>query len=398
MGMSDEPKKNGEGCYRIGGVVVKTARRLQREIPPGEGAVDNRPARRKTAIFHGIRPKYCRMLGINPEDMVASLEAEVRVGRLDRQIDAAFEGLPIGLPLPDRIWKAHFIGMQGNNRAVLRFIARRILKMPVPKWRVGEYPPSPGEIKLLADPARRDAMDWLESAGARVVRSFGRGRSNADSRKFVAEIKAVGAPCVIVGAESVADEEEWVNAFLVELPTARAQRARFIAWAGRLRRDEFVVPIKEDIGERYVYSLALDVQPTPVVNAPAPMTPERLEDARLLSERITRKLQSNPEKEELLSWLAAGTRSAPRTLGELRSAADSLKLAREIYQAGAKEIWAVEIQKAPDFQNTGRLVVVLPEAGDRRAAVFEVINKLVVKLGFYPTPDFGQAHTLLILD
>lgn len=385
-----------DGVYLLGDETVMTAWKLREYVE--ERAEEGSPPWRSDTIFHYIRPKYCRMLGIDPDGMLASLKFAGWAERFDRQIDEAFIRLGSDLPLSERVWKAHVIGfMVFCDTVLFRFIATRLLAMPVPKWRAGEYPPSPMMEKLLNDHARRDALDWLNTADSGVIRSLGKGWSNADSIKIIEELKAAGAVSVIVGAANKVRGKEWTRTFLVELPVAHRRRAKFIAWARRLKQDVFSVHIKEDCGEQFAYGVALGVGTLTRRNQ-QPMTRERWENAKLLTKKVIGKLLADPAKEELISWLRAGTKEAPRTLGELRSPADSLKLALRIYGAGPKKIWAVEIQKGAEFQNTGRLVVVLPEAKAARAAVFNVVNALSAKQGFDPTPDWGQKHALVMLD
>ncbi len=386
-----------DGVYLLGGATIMSAWKLRDYLE--ERAEEGSPPWRSNTIFHYIRPKYCRMLGIDPDGMLASLQSECWAERLDRQIDEAFSRLNGDLPLAERIWKAHIIGFMGFSDTVLfRFIATRLMAIPVPKWRAGECPPSAMHEKILNDPARRDALDWLNTADPGVVRSLGKGWSNADSIKIVEELKAAGAASVIVGVANKVRGKEWTRSFLVELPVAHWKRAKFIAWARRLKQDVFAVLINEDCGEQYAYGVAVGVEGTAARRNQQPMTRERWENAKSLAKKVIGKLLADPAKEELLPWLRAGTKEAPRTLGELRSPAESLKLALRIYGAGPKKIWAVEIQKGAEFQNTGRLVVVLPEARAARAAVFNVVNALSAKQGFDPTPDWGQKHALVTLD
>ena len=371
-----------DGVYLLGDERVMTAGKLRDYLE--ERTEEGDSPRRNNTIFHYIRPKYCRMLGIDPDEMLAALQSDRWAERLDRQIDEAFNRLGAELPLAQRIWKAHAIGFMGLRDSVLRFIATRFLGIPVPKWRFGEYPPSAMVEKILKDPARRDALDWLNTADPGVIRSLGEGWSNADSIKIIEELKAAGSVSVIVGTANKVRGKEWTISFLVELPVAHRKRAKFIAWAHRLKQDVFAILIKEDRGQQYAYGVAVGVENTAARRNRQPMTRERWENAKLLTKKVIGKLLADPAKEDLFSWLKAGTKEAPRTLGELRSPAASLKLALRIYRAGPKKIWAVEIQKGAEFQNTGRLVVVLPEAKAARAAVFNVVNALSAKQGSTP--------------
>lgn len=386
-----------DGVYLLGDETIMTAGKLREYLM--ERSDDGRPRRPDGAIFTVIRPKYCRMLDIDPDQMIAFDGRRDDLKIDDARIDEAFESLGDGLPLAERIWKAHVIGFRGTiGRDVFELIAKRLMRIRVPRWNPGELPPHAWERQLRGDPARRDALDWLKTAKPGVVRSLGKGWSNADSIKIIEELKAAGAVSVTVGTAKKVRGKEWTNGFLVELPIVPARRTKFISWAKGLKQDVFAVLISRDSGQQYAYGLAVDVEHTAARSNPQPMTRERSENAKLLTKKVIGKLLADPAKEDLFSWLKAGTKDAPRTLGELRSPAASLKLALRIYRAGPKKIWAVEIQKGAEFQNTGRLVVVLPEAQAARAATFNVVNALSAKQGFDPTPDWGQKHALVTLD
>jgi len=78
-----------------------------------------------------------------------------------------------------------------------------------------------------------------------------------------------------------------------------------------------------------------------------------------------RRLISEPESREVLAWLKSGD----NTLGEISSAKRSLALAQDIYDHGAVKVFALDIDEYPSYQNTGILVIELPQNPAARAKV-----------------------------
>jgi hypothetical protein len=107
-----------------------------------------------------------------------------------------------------------------------------------------------------------------------------------------------------------------------------------------------------------------------------------------------------PDTREVLEWL----RSKPegelcRSLGESGSTEDSIALAQEIYDAGAVEVLAVEIDDYEgEGQNTGRLVIKLPDEPDARKRVFAWAGAIAESHGFDPDIDTGQCYIFSMLD
>jgi hypothetical protein len=116
-------------------------------------------------------------------------------------------------------------------------------------------------------------------------------------------------------------------------------------------------------------------------------------------DEFIRKLLDNPDKAEAYSWLDECSDDSFRNVGELESNEKSLDLIREIYDAGAVEVIAVEIDKYPDGgENTGKLVIALPEEPEERKRVLEWCSKVSEAQGFAPHEDFGQTHEFVMLD
>ncbi len=105
-----------------------------------------------------------------------------------------------------------------------------------------------------------------------------------------------------------------------------------------------------------------------------------------------------PNDQEVIAWLKGGTDNDFRSLGELTTNEESTTFAEQIYIAGAAEVVAVEIDKYPEGQNTGKLVIRLPDDTDARRAVFEWLGDIGSEQGFDPEKDNGQAHLFVMLD
>jgi hypothetical protein len=119
-----------------------------------------------------------------------------------------------------------------------------------------------------------------------------------------------------------------------------------------------------------------------------------------MSDEFCQQFLDDPNTREVLEWL----RSKPegelfRSLGESGSTEDSIALAQEIYDAGAVEVLAVEIDDyEEDGQNTGKLVIKLPDQADARKRVFAWANANSESQGFDPEIDTGQRYLFSMLD
>ncbi len=117
-----------------------------------------------------------------------------------------------------------------------------------------------------------------------------------------------------------------------------------------------------------------------------------------MADDLCLRLLENPNKKEVLSWLRAG-RMQGCTLGELATTDASIKLAEEIYKAGAIEVTAVEIDgEAGQFQNTGKLVIKLSDDKQARERIFSWNAKNAESLGFDADKDSGQKYLYVSLD
>ncbi len=116
-------------------------------------------------------------------------------------------------------------------------------------------------------------------------------------------------------------------------------------------------------------------------------------------EKFIQDLLSKPNKMEALSWLDESTDESYRTVGELQSNELSIDLIHEAYKAGAGEVIAVEIDTYPDgSQNTGQLVIVLPDAPEARSRIFNWCEQQANRLALTAGEDIGQRHLFVMLD
>ncbi len=105
-----------------------------------------------------------------------------------------------------------------------------------------------------------------------------------------------------------------------------------------------------------------------------------------------------PTTKEALGWLRAGTDEDFRSIGELETNEESISLVELIYNAGASEVLAVEIDEFPEGQNTGKLVVKLPDDSAKRKCILDWAGTISQQQGFDPEPDSGQQYVFLMLD
>jgi hypothetical protein len=101
-------------------------------------------------------------------------------------------------------------------------------------------------------------------------------------------------------------------------------------------------------------------------------------------------------KAEALTWLRAGSATAPRNLGEMGTQ-ESIEFVERLYGLGAQEVLAVEIDEYPDGANSGHALVRLPADDHARQALFAFEREDAEAHGFEGTPDEGQEYIYLML-
>jgi subtilase family serine protease len=114
--------------------------------------------------------------------------------------------------------------------------------------------------------------------------------------------------------------------------------------------------------------------------------------------QFIQKFLDNPNKQEVLAWLDKDvTENYAVTLGEM-DVNESYDFARKIYNFGAVEVLAVEIDSYPDGENTGKLLIVLPNDIEKRKTLFVWNAHNAKSLGFEAEKDFGQEYIFVMLD
>jgi hypothetical protein len=144
--------------------------------------------------------------------------------------------------------------------------------------------------------------------------------------------------------------------------------------------------------------------PEPAVRRPRFPRVKRTRPPRKVSDDLPLKLLAGPNVREALAWLEE-TREPSRSLGAADSVPvyasqpESLKFVKKLYRLGAVKVHAVEIDGAAnEDQNTGELVVELPDEPEARKKVLQVCNRCVRRHGFDPYPDTGQRYVFFKLD
>jgi hypothetical protein len=110
------------------------------------------------------------------------------------------------------------------------------------------------------------------------------------------------------------------------------------------------------------------------------------------------KLFSEHQMVDALQWLIEPD-VPERTLGECTRPEDSVELVKDFYILGAVKVWTFDIDGAPDEeQNSGKLVIQLPEDSRKRKKILEKCNGIATVKGFDAESDYGQKYTFVMLD
>jgi antitoxin component YwqK of YwqJK toxin-antitoxin module len=136
----------------------------------------------------------------------------------------------------------------------------------------------------------------------------------------------------------------------------------------------------------------------PPVPRPKVFRAKRRKEPVKVSDDLPLSLLAGSDVREALTWLTEA-REPSRSLGEGTTQGNSLKLVKKLYGLGAVSVNVVEIRGAPnEDQNSGKLVVELPEDAERRKKLLQFSNRRARKLGFDPDPDGGQRYIFMMLD
>jgi hypothetical protein len=107
-------------------------------------------------------------------------------------------------------------------------------------------------------------------------------------------------------------------------------------------------------------------------------------------------LIENTESAEVLPWLQDN--SKPRSLGVLGGTEESIEFIQEVFDAGAVQVFAVEIDDEGDFENTGKLCIELPDDPNLRQRVLDWTGEIAREQGFEQELDIGQKYVFVMLD
>jgi hypothetical protein len=115
------------------------------------------------------------------------------------------------------------------------------------------------------------------------------------------------------------------------------------------------------------------------------------------SDRFAMQLLEGPNVQEARAWLQ---KAGPETtLGEEMFHEESVGFVEELYALGAQAVHAVEIAgQGTGFENTGKLVIELPDTAEERKAVLALCDEIAESMGFDPEPDIGQRYRFVMLD
>jgi hypothetical protein len=108
-----------------------------------------------------------------------------------------------------------------------------------------------------------------------------------------------------------------------------------------------------------------------------------------------RDLLQKKSHREALSWVSESSEGNIRTIGE-QTPKESLAIVKRLYEQGAKQVWAVDLEVYPnEGQSTNTLIVELPEQAELRKQLFHLEGRVAASEGFDPVSDNGQHYLFL---
>ena len=108
-----------------------------------------------------------------------------------------------------------------------------------------------------------------------------------------------------------------------------------------------------------------------------------------------RKLLDTKTHREALAWVKESKDRDIRTISE-HSPEESLRIVERLYQEGAEQVWAVDLEIYPhEGQSTNNLVIELPTDPTLRRKLFLLEARVAARGGFDPVSDDGQRYMLL---
>jgi hypothetical protein len=113
---------------------------------------------------------------------------------------------------------------------------------------------------------------------------------------------------------------------------------------------------------------------------------------------LARAILARQGAHEALSWLKDD--STPEcSLGEASTINDSIALVESLYRAGAVRVWVFDVRGSGAVgQNSGRLLVELPNDAKPRQMLLSECSKIGAEQGFSAEVDYDQQYVVLMLD
>ncbi len=173
---------------------------------------------------------------------------------------------------------------------------------------------------------------------------------------------------------------------------------------GELLGEGYWVDDKPVIWEKYLLACERDAN-LPNSLEDKPQLPAKIAKLKELEARIgpagmadllPERLIQGERTREALEWLQE---NRARSLGEGRRHGKSVNSVTKLYELGAKCVYAVEIdQYVGGEENTGKLVVELPNAEEARVQLLKYGAKIGQRIGFTKDEDVKQKYMLLLFD
>ncbi len=101
---------------------------------------------------------------------------------------------------------------------------------------------------------------------------------------------------------------------------------------------------------------------------------------------------------DALQWLRESPHRMPRTLGELGSSEESIKLVQEFLNEGAARVLVLNIDVEDEIENSATLLIELPKNGPARRRALDYYNEQIQFQGLSPVKDMSQQFVQLRLD
>lgn len=117
-----------------------------------------------------------------------------------------------------------------------------------------------------------------------------------------------------------------------------------------------------------------------------------------MTDDFVQRLLNALKSKDALVWLRGGSDRDLRSIAEQESNGKSIELIELIYDIGAVEVWAVDIEVFPGGQCTDKLVIRLPDDVRHRKRIFEWAGSISIGQGFAAEPDSGQQYILVMLN